>query len=218
MANRSHQARLGRPVGRSGDLTRQNLLQAASLCFADAGLQGATLGGIARAANLSGPAVYNYYRSKDALFSAAVCAMYAEIEREYIAAFESQATFVAQISALLDTLKRMYREDAYWQNLVRAGSDAYAREPRKFKAIGQAQARIASVFRTAAAEAAERGEIDTALAPELVGDLVQSLLNAGLGAFSNQGLATADFHTAVDFLQSLLKGDMPNAVAPASRG
>lgn len=60
----------GRPAGESG--TREAIAEAARAQFADHGYQGATIRGIAAAAEVDPALVHHYYGTKEALFAAAM--------------------------------------------------------------------------------------------------------------------------------------------------
>src|SRR5690349_15403407 len=74
---------LGRPSGRSGAETRRRLCEIGASLFSLHGISNVSMADIAGAAGLTGPAIYNYFGSKDALFSEIVCSLYEEIRAAY---------------------------------------------------------------------------------------------------------------------------------------
>ena len=60
--------RPGRPVGASGDRTRERVLAAAVATFARQGLAGTSVRDIARQARIRVSTLYHYFRSKEALY------------------------------------------------------------------------------------------------------------------------------------------------------
>lgn len=60
--------RPGRPVGASGDRTRERILAAAVATFARQGLAGSSVRDIARQARIRVSTLYHYFRSKEALY------------------------------------------------------------------------------------------------------------------------------------------------------
>ena len=73
MASTAEHARLGRPakVDDAGVATRERLLAAAAAACVEHGFDGATVGDIARRADVSAPAIYNHFGGKVELMIAA---------------------------------------------------------------------------------------------------------------------------------------------------
>ncbi|KKB97390.1 TetR/AcrR family transcriptional regulator, partial [Mycobacterium nebraskense] len=67
-------AQLGRPVGASGEETRQRIIVATMRCVAKVGYSRATIREIARTANVSSASLYNYFPNKAELIKAAIAA------------------------------------------------------------------------------------------------------------------------------------------------
>ncbi|WP_156675112.1 TetR/AcrR family transcriptional regulator, partial [Mycobacterium sp. E2989] len=65
-------AQRGRPVGASGEDTRQRIIVATMRCVATAGYSRATIREIARTANVTSASLYNYFANKSELLDAAV--------------------------------------------------------------------------------------------------------------------------------------------------
>jgi TetR/AcrR family transcriptional regulator len=60
----------GRPVGASGDRTRERILETAIETFAELGFAGASVRDLARRARIRVASLYHYFPSKDALYQA----------------------------------------------------------------------------------------------------------------------------------------------------
>ncbi|HEU4363020.1 MAG TPA: helix-turn-helix domain-containing protein, partial [Mycobacterium sp.] len=65
---------LGRPVGASGEETRQRIIAATMRCVAEVGYSRATIREIARTANVTSANLYNYFPSKSELIKATIAA------------------------------------------------------------------------------------------------------------------------------------------------
>lgn len=70
---------MARPVNADAEATRRKVLGAASVLFAEHGLDGVSVRDVARDAGVSLGLVHHYFGSKDALYQAAIAAMYAEL-------------------------------------------------------------------------------------------------------------------------------------------
>ena len=67
-------AQLGRPVGASGEETRQRIIVATMRCVAEVGYSKATIREIARMANVTSASLYNYFPNKSELIKASIAA------------------------------------------------------------------------------------------------------------------------------------------------
>lgn len=65
---------LGRPVGASGEETRQRIIVATMRCVAEVGYSQATIREIARMANVTSASLYNYFPNKSELLKATIAA------------------------------------------------------------------------------------------------------------------------------------------------
>jgi AcrR family transcriptional regulator len=92
--------RLGRPakVDDAGVATRERLLAAASAACVENGFEGATLGDIARRADVSAPAIYNHFGDKAELM---VAAAHAALSRLGPSTVDSRPTARASVRAFL---------------------------------------------------------------------------------------------------------------------
>src|SRR5713226_9025354 len=66
-----------RPPARKSP-TRERVLQAADRLWSERGVRGASIDDIARAASVTKPSVYYYFRDKSALFTEVVCSVVEE--------------------------------------------------------------------------------------------------------------------------------------------
>ncbi|WP_156751799.1 TetR/AcrR family transcriptional regulator, partial [Mycobacterium sp. E2497] len=101
---------LGRPVGASGEETRQRIVVATMRCVAEFGYAGATIREIARAANVTSASLYNYFPNKAELINAAIAARTDVALPRLRAAAARPGTAVDRIEAVLDESGRLMRE------------------------------------------------------------------------------------------------------------
>ncbi|WP_156751686.1 TetR/AcrR family transcriptional regulator, partial [Mycobacterium sp. E2497] len=121
-------AQRGRPVGASGEETRQRIVVATMRCVAEFGYAGATIREIARAANVTSASLYNYFPNKSELLDAAV----EDIERMAVPRLRAAAAgpggVVDRLAAVLDEASRLMREHphlAAFDRAVRAESNEH---------------------------------------------------------------------------------------------
>jgi AcrR family transcriptional regulator len=91
---------MARPKNSDGQRTRQAILDAALELFADNGYFGTSLRDVASAVGVRESAIYNYFKSKEALFDALLTA-HEETRRERMAALADPAP-IADATALLE--------------------------------------------------------------------------------------------------------------------
>ena len=103
-------AQLGRPVGASGEETRQRIIVATMRCVADVGYAKATIREIARTAKVTSASLYNYFPNKSELIKATIAARAdAAMPRLRLAA-AGPGSISDRIEAVLDECGRLMRE------------------------------------------------------------------------------------------------------------
>ncbi|UXA07305.1 TetR/AcrR family transcriptional regulator [Mycobacterium sp. SMC-2] len=103
-------AQLGRPVGASGQETRQRIIVATMRCVAKVGYSRATIREIARTANVTSASLYNYFPNKAELIKAAIAARTDVALPRLRAAAARSGSAVDRIEAVLDESGRLMRE------------------------------------------------------------------------------------------------------------
>lgn len=101
---------LGRPVGASGEETRQRIIVATMRCVASVGYSRATIREIARTADVTSASLYNYFPNKSELIKAAVAARTEVALPRLREAAGSPGDVVDRIEAVLDESGRLMRE------------------------------------------------------------------------------------------------------------
>jgi len=118
-------AQLGRPVGASGQETRQRIIVATMRCVAKVGHVRATIREIARAADVTSASLYNYFPNKAELINAAVAARTDIALPRLRAAAARPGDAIDRIEAVLDEsgqLMREYPDLAAFEWVIRAES------------------------------------------------------------------------------------------------
>ncbi|OBG76387.1 TetR/AcrR family transcriptional regulator [Mycobacterium sp. E3305] len=103
-------AQRGRPVGASGEETRQRIIVATMRCVATVGYSRATIREIARTADVTSASLYNYFPNKAELIKAAIAARTDVALPRLRAAAERPGSAVDRIGAVLDESGRLMRE------------------------------------------------------------------------------------------------------------
>jgi AcrR family transcriptional regulator len=103
-------AQLGRPVGASGEETRQRIIVATMRCVARVGYSRATIREIARTANMTSASLYNYFPTKSDLMKAAIAARTDVALPRLRQAAGRPGGAIDRIEAVLDESGRLMRE------------------------------------------------------------------------------------------------------------
>ena len=126
-------SQLGRPVGASGEETRQRIIGATMRCVAEVGYSQATIREIAKAADMTSGSLYHYFPNKSELLTATVREI-DEIASPRLRAAAAQVhDVVDRLEAVLDELDRLMREYPYlaaFDRAMRAESAAHPRNGR----------------------------------------------------------------------------------------
>jgi AcrR family transcriptional regulator len=101
---------LGRPVGASGEETRQRIIVATIKCVADVGYSKATIREIARLANVTSASLYNYFPNKSELIKATIAARADASMPRLRQAAERPGDIIERLEAVLDECGQLMRE------------------------------------------------------------------------------------------------------------
>ena len=101
---------LGRPVGASGEETRQRIIAATMRCVAEVGYSKATIREIARMAHVTSASLYNYFPNKSELIRATIAARADASMPRLRRAAEGAGDIVDRIEAVLDECGHLMRE------------------------------------------------------------------------------------------------------------
>ncbi len=116
-------AQLGRPVGASGEETRQRIIAATMRCVSRVGYARTTIREIARTANVTSASLYNYFSNKSELINAAIAARTEVALPRLRQAAACPGDAIDRIEAVLDEsgqLMREYPDLAAFEWVIRA--------------------------------------------------------------------------------------------------
>jgi AcrR family transcriptional regulator len=195
---------LGRPVGASGEETRQRIIVATMKCVAEVGYSRATIREIARAADMTSASLYNYFPNKSELIKAAIAAR-AEVAMPRLRqAAEGAGDIVDRIEAVLDesgALMREYPDLAAFEWAIRA---------ENLIATDRGHAAGFEVFRgiieNAVADAHRRGELGDHPDPRGAVEAIYALVY-GLTELA-AAMAPADYQAALSAAKVLVRGTL----------
>ncbi len=196
-------AQLGRPVGASGEETRQRLIVATMRCVAKMGYSGATIREIARTAEVTSASLYNYFPNKSELIKAAIAARTDVALPRLRQAATRPGDVIARIEAVLDEsgqLMREYPDLAAFEWAIRSesaaalGSDVGGSGFQAFREI------IESIIENGRGDLA--GPSDGAGAVEVIYSLVYGLTELAAT------LPPEDYQAALGTAKQLVRGTL----------
>lgn len=198
-------ALLGRPVGSSGEETRQRIIEATMRCVAEVGYSQATIREIARVAQMTSGSLYHYFPNKSELMKVTV-AEFAELTvPRLVRASGRDGTALQKLMAVLDECDAVVSDYPYV-----AAFDRALRTERKsdIELLNSDAMSMTVTLHTLIVKIIEEAQADGTLAPELD---VQSASNAIYtiirGLNDHAALApTAEYHATVQALKLLIEG------------
>jgi AcrR family transcriptional regulator len=199
-------SRLGRPVGASGEETRQRIIVATMRCVAEVGYSQATIRQIARTAKVTSAGLYNYFPNKSELIKAAVAARTDVALPRLRQAAGRPGDVIDRIEAVLDESGRLMREYpdlAAFEWAIRAESAALA--TTGFQAFRE-------IIESVVEDGRSRG--DAAAHPELQGavEAIYALVY-GLTELAAT-LPPEDYHAALASAKQMIRGTLLGPAGP----
>jgi AcrR family transcriptional regulator len=198
-------AHLGRPVGASGEETRQRIIAATMRCVAEVGYSKATIREIARMANVTSASLYNYFPNKSELIKATIAARAdAAMPRLRQAAAEA-GDIIDRIEAVLDEcghLMREYPDLAAFEFAIRA-EHVTAPDGRE---LGAGFETFREIIGGVVAEAHRRGELGDHPDPRGAVEAIYALIY-GLTELAAT-LPLDDYHAALSSAKILVRGTL----------
>lgn len=197
---------LGRPVGASGEETRQRIIVATMRCVAEVGYSRATIREIARTAKVTSASIYNYFPNKSELIKATIEARADAALPRLRKAAECTGDVIDRIEAVLDEsgeLMREYPDLAAFEWAIRAESavaaDSQLAESAGFQAFRE-------IIENVVEDAFRRGDLADRPDP---GGAVEAIYALSYGLIELAAtLAPEDYHAALQSAKQLIRGTL----------
>ena len=210
MAKKAAKLKVGRPVNKDSDETRREILDAARVCFANAGFRATSTRNIADRAGVTVGSIYHYFKNKDELF----LAVYHEIQetslnmaREALQGATSLTSGWAGLNEKMFAMHRDHPDIAKFNVVVEIEA---MQNPKIAVALYDREWR--AHFEGLAQLAVETGEIQPGQEKELV--LVMAAIAQGISRHAIQA-PMEDHKLCLQGFVNLFDG---NLVRPASSG
>lgn len=201
---------VGRPVGASGEETRQRIIVATMRCVSKVGYSRATIREIARTANVTSASLYNYFSNKSELIKATIAARADAAMPRLRQAAAGAGDIIDRIEAVLDEsdqLMREYPELAAFEFAIRAENVIApdVREASREAGNGGFQA-FREIIEGVVEDVQRRGDLDDHADPQGAIEAIYALIYGltELGAT----LPPEDFHAALNSAKKLIRGTL----------
>ena len=197
---------LGRPVGASGEQTRQRIITAAMRCVAEVGYSQATIREIARAADMTSGSLYHYFPNKSELLKATVKTIEEIAFPRLRAAALTSGDVVDRLGAVLDESDRLMREYPYlaaFERAIRAESASYLRRGDG-KHVGFKALR--DVIGDIVGDAQSQGMLSAGADPEAAVNAIYALTRGLTEQAAN--LPPETYHATLQSAKQLLRGTL----------
>jgi AcrR family transcriptional regulator len=195
---------LGRPVGASGEETRQRIIIATMRCVARVGYSRATIREIASMANVTSASLYNYFPNKSELINATIVARAEAAMPRLRQAAEGEGDIADRIEAVLDecgALMREYPDLAAFEWAIRAEKVI---PPDRHTAGGFDTFR--DIIENVVTDAQRRGELGDHADPRAAVEAIYALVY-GLTELA-AAVAPADYQAALSAAKVLVRGTL----------
>jgi AcrR family transcriptional regulator len=201
---------LGRPVGASGEETRQRIIVATMRCVAEVGYSKATIREIARMAKVTSASLYNYFPNKSELIKATIAARTDAAMPRVREAAAGPGDVIDRLAAVLDEcgqLMREYPDLAAFEFAIRAENVTAAdgrkarRQPKHagFEAFHE-------IIEGVVEEAYRRGELGDDPEPRAAVEAIYALVY-GLTELAAT-LPPEEYHAALNSAKVLVRGTL----------
>ena len=205
---------LGRPVGASGDETRQRIIVATMRCVAEVGYSKATIREIARMANVTSASLYNYFPNKSQLIKATIAARAEAAMPRLRKAAEGTGDIIDRIEAVLDEcghLMREYPDLAAFEWAIRAELGAENAVAPAGSDVGAGFETFREIIEGVVADAYRRGELGDHRDPQGAVEAIYALIYGltELAATLPQG----DYQAALSSAKVMVRGTL---IAPSA--
>jgi AcrR family transcriptional regulator len=196
---------LGRPVGASGQETRQRIIVATMRCVAEVGYSKATIREIARMANVTSASLYNYFPNKSELIKATIAARADAAMPRLRQAARVAGDIIDRVEAVLDEcghLMREYPDLAAFEFAIRAENVIAADGPE----VGAGFETFREIIEGVVADAYRRGELGDHPDPRGAVEAIYALIY-GLTELAAT-LPPEDYHAALSSAKVLVRGTL----------
>lgn len=159
-------AKLGRPSQRNPGETKTKILSSALKCFTDKGFAATTFAAVGRGAGLTGPAIYQYFDSKGALYAATLEHVYENLVPDISTALIDNHGFKDRLRQILQLLVNLHESSPAATAFVSSLPVEVRQEPKLKLHLSNRSSTLLSALTQVFDDAKSAGEISSARSTE----------------------------------------------------
>jgi AcrR family transcriptional regulator len=159
-------AKLGRPSQRNPGETRANILTGALKCFTEKGFAATTFAAVGREAGLTGPAIYQYFDSKGALYAATLEHIYEVLVPDIGTALIENHNFKTRLHQILQLTVDLHESNPAATAFLSSLPVEVRQEPTLKQHLSNRSSTVLSALTQVFDEAKASGEISPARSTE----------------------------------------------------
>jgi AcrR family transcriptional regulator len=159
-------AKLGRPSQRNPGETKANILSSALKCFTEKGFAATTFAAVARGAGLTGPAIYQYFDSKGALYAATRNHIYEDLVPEIANALIDNHKFKERLRQILQLAVNLNESNPAATAFLSSHLVEMRQEPKLKLHLSNKSSTVLSALTQVFDDAKSAGEISSARSTE----------------------------------------------------
>ena len=206
--------KLGRPPATDSAETRERLLRAARLAFADVGYAATTNRELAARAGITTAAIYHYFPSKADLYLAVLEEVDAAVASTFEDATAGLVGLIPRFCAVLDAAVDLNRADPSVAAFVVGVGVEARRHPELAELIHHRPGRSTMFVHRLVTEARDAGELLPGVEARGLEDLLSSVLS-GLARFSTATASAERYCSAVEAFKRVLTATAVEVGSPA---
>jgi AcrR family transcriptional regulator len=159
-------AKLGRPSQRNPGETKTKILSSALQCFTEKGLAATTFAAVGRGAGLTGPAIYQYFDSKGALYAATLEHIYEDLVPNISIALIDNHRFKDRLHQILQLAVNLHERNPAATAFLSSLPVEVRQEPKLKLHLSNRSSTVLSALTQVFDDAKSAGEISTARSTE----------------------------------------------------
>jgi AcrR family transcriptional regulator len=159
-------AKLGRPSQRNPGETKTNILSSALKCFTEKGYAATTFAAVARGAGLTGPAIYQYFDSKGALYAATREHIYEDLVPDISTALIDNNNFKDRLRQILQLAVNLHESNPAATAFLSSFPVEVRQEPKLKLQLSNSSSSLLTVLTQVFDDAKSAGEISSTRSTE----------------------------------------------------
>ncbi|WFL77716.1 TetR/AcrR family transcriptional regulator [Altererythrobacter arenosus] len=171
----------GRPAGGDAQKTRARIIAAAAQCFNSREYSETSLEQIAKVAELTGPAIYAHFESKEDLFIQTALAFIQRGHKILAEAAAEPGSWDKRLSRVIDAQRGVQEEVRTFPLIYSVVQARMIRFPERYQPVIEMRHKYSEIFSCIARQAIEEGGLPNSIDAQIAGELLMALTSNAIG-------------------------------------